>query len=95
MSSIYIDFNKMSKEERAVFTFLLKSLQDVLYVENIVEYYTKFNQPLTEHSSQFQKAAHKLYEMIKNGASTNEINAYVVELKKVPLSYGEMRSFFG
>lgn len=95
MSSIYIDFNKMSKEERAVFTNLLKSLHDVLYVENIVEYYTKYNQPLNEHSSQFQKAAHNLYEMIKNGANTNEINAYVVELKKVPLSYGEMRSFFG
>ncbi len=45
MSSIHIDFNKMSKEGRAVFTNLLKSLHDVLYVENIVEYYTKYNQP--------------------------------------------------
>ncbi len=95
MTSVHIDFNKMSKEERAVFTNLLKSLHDVLYVENIVEYYTKYNQPLNDNSSQFQKAAHKLYEMIKNDATTNEINTYVVELKKVPLSYGEMRSFFG
>ncbi len=95
MSSFSFDFSKLTSEERNAFSNYLKSLHDVLYVQNIVEYYTKYNHKLTEHSSQFEKAAFKLFEMIQNNASKDEINTYVVELKKVPLTYGEMRSFFG
>ena len=95
MSSFSFDFSKLTNEDRTAFSNYLKSLHDVLYVENIVEYYTKYKHTLNDNSSQFEKAAFKLFVMIQNNASKDDINNYVVELKKVPLTYGEMRSFFG
>lgn len=75
---------------------LLKQCAEIAFIQNIVEYfgYGK-NISIPENSSEFTKAAFKLNQMILGRSSPDEINNYVKELKKVPLSYGEMRSFFG
>ncbi len=75
---------------------LLKNYAEIAFIQNIVEYfgYGKTT-TISENSSEFTKGAFKLNQMILGKSSQDEINDYVKELKKVPLTYGEMRSFFG
>jgi hypothetical protein len=75
---------------------LLHQYVEYAYIQNIVEYFSYGKvKSIPDNSTEFTKGAFKLNQMILNGSTTDDINKYVVELKKIPLSYCEMRSFFG
>lgn len=83
----------MSKEQILA---LLKIYCEYLYIQNIIEYFSYGKvTSIPENSSEFTKGAFKLNQMVLNKKPANEVNEFVKELKQIPLTYGEMRSFFG
>lgn len=73
------------------------------YINNIMDYFKgmKLNEDKlrdkidSANESKFENEAYKLYKMVKNNATENEINDMVEYLQKVPITYFEMRTFFG
>jgi hypothetical protein len=81
------------KVNKKKFLDALKEYAEYLYIQNIIEYFDSYGEKAV--TSDFSKVAYKLYEMINDQKPINEINQYVNVVKNTPLSYGEMRSFFG
>ena len=71
----------------------LKEYAEYCYIENIVEYFDSYGEKSV--TSDFSKAAYKLYQMINEQKPIKEIDEYLKVVKNTSLSYGEMRSFFG
>ena len=68
---------------------------DTAYIQNICEYF-KNEKELPLDASQFKKEAFSFYkEYTKNNLSKEEIEKRVAYLKTIPLTYAEMRGFFG
>jgi|LauGreDrversion4_2_1035121.scaffolds.fasta_scaffold922696_2 hypothetical protein len=82
-----------NNEEKEAFIAFLKIYQEYLYIQNIVEFFDKYGE--NSATSEFMKDAFKLYKMVKDKKSTTEVNNFVVELKKKPISYCDLRTLFG
>ena len=75
------------------------------YVRNVMEYFQ--NKKVINTSSVFEKAAYDLYKMVldkksegsvsvsKETTRESEILAQIEYMNKLPISYMEMRCFFG
>ena len=72
----------------------LEGYMEYLFIANIVEFFDKYGEKTSE-SSEFMKAAYVLHKMVKDKKPVEEIIKYAEELKKKPISYGDMRSLFG
>lgn len=72
---------------------VLKVYADQLYVINIIQFFDKNGEAPTKYSD-FMKAAYKLYQMVNDNKSIQEIDAYTEELKKMPISYSDARDLF-
>lgn len=72
----------------------LKAYSEYLFIINTVEFFDKYGEAASTYSN-FKKEAYKLYKMVKENKPPNEINDFAIELKKVPLSYSDMRDMYG
>ena len=63
------------------------------YVHNIMEYFK--DKKIINTNSTFEKEDYKLYKMILDNKSENEILTQVEFMKTLPISYFELRTFFG
>lgn len=85
--------NSNEKVDKVAFLNFLKIYQEYLYIQNIVEFFDKYGENSAD--SDFMKEAVKLYKMVKEKKSEEEVNNFVIELKKKPISYGDLRTLFG
>lgn len=77
------------------------------YIKNIVDYFKgknaeefhnyvkKIEKMDNKEKSGFEYQAYKLYEMVVNNAPEDELYKKVDELQKVPITYFQLRTFFG
>jgi hypothetical protein len=63
------------------------------YVQNIMDYFK--DKKIINTDSTFEKEAYKLYKMVLDNKSENEILTQVEFMKTLPISYFELRTFFG
>ncbi len=63
------------------------------YVQNIVDYFK--DKKIINTDSTFEKEAYKLYKMVLDNKSENEILTQLELMKTLPISYFELRTFFG
>jgi hypothetical protein len=85
--------NFNNQENKNAFMSFLKNYHEYLYIQNIVEFFDKYGENSAD--SEFMKEAVKLYKMVKEKKSVEEVNNFVIELKKKPISYGDLRTLFG
>ena len=88
--------NQSTNLNKNEITKLLSQYTEYMFIQNIMEYFSYGKvTSIPDNSSEFTKGAFKLNQMVLGGNSSKEIDKYVKDLKKISLSYGEMRSFFG
>jgi hypothetical protein len=67
-----------------------------MYFKNIVEYFDSCHQPIDlTNKSTFYKEAYAVYLRYKQNDTTLDIEKECERLKSLPISYSEMRCFFG
>ena len=63
------------------------------YVQNIMDYFK--DKKTINTNSTFEKEAYKLYKMVLDNKSENDILNQVEFMKSLSISYFELRTFFG